>query len=533
MDSNINTPEVTEVEAAVTSAVNNISPMQEEMGVNRVQQPKGIEIGGYVNTTTTELTPDPEQLTAKIAALEHEVAELKIAKIALDAQNEMLVNLLNMAETPELEEVLKVILQQAVDISSQLTGAESIFLVLLNHTGAAKDSILKHSDLTTPQQHSLISKCLSPEYISLFVHHPQALTISDTFNDEHWQALANQLEAVRSVLSVPILKNQALAGILTLTHRQRGYFSAESAKLMQVVAQQIALAIEYARCYGELETYSHAVRMELEKGREIQQDFLPNPLLHVSGWEIAAFFKPARRLAGDFYDTFLLPNGSFGIIIGDVCDKGVGAALFMGLFRSLLRLFSGQHSWRPSNTLNQNTTLVGEPVSTNPKDLDALEAVMLTNNYIAQNHSQLGMFATLFFGVLNPETGVLSYINAGHELPIILRASGAKERLKTTGPVVGPLPKSTYKVLQVQLEPGDILIGYSDGVTDARSAEGKFFTEKRLLAVLEEPVPTATALLDRIKDNLLSHVADAEPFDDITIVAVQQIPALLVDKSET
>ncbi|MEH2118419.1 PP2C family protein-serine/threonine phosphatase [Nostoc sp.] len=265
---------------------------------------------------------------------------------------------------------------------------------------------------------------------------------------------------------------------------------------------------------------------DLQIARMIQADFLPETLPQIPGWELAARFHPAREVAGDFYDAFLLANHRVGIVIADVCDKGVGAALFMSLFRSLIRAFAQQHynlSWL--DTLSDDSSKSNKGIRAQPPRIGTTalkNAVNLTNNYIANNHSRINMFATLFFGVLNPATGLLHYINAGHESPAIIGANGIKARLKTTGPAVGIMPNREFGIEQVQLETGDILIAYSDGVTDARDPTGKFFTEEKLLSLLQEPAPSATAVLDRIEANVYAYIADADQFDDITMLAVHR-----------
>jgi sigma-B regulation protein RsbU (phosphoserine phosphatase) len=283
--------------------------------------------------------------------------------------------------------------------------------------------------------------------------------------------------------------------------------------------------VEYLR---QVEAYSQALNKELEKGREIQRNFLPSQLLQVPGWEIAAFFKPARQVAGDFYDVFTLPGNSLGCVIADVCDKGVGAALFMALFRSLIRLFSGQTSL--TELLLHGNELVRNPLDTTsdtqgsvPDHTQALQAVRLTNNYIVQNHGDLGMFATLFFGVLDPNTGLLTYINGGHEPLFILNPSGGvRERLKSVGPAVGIMPNMDYSITQVHLEPGDTMLGFTDGVPEARASNGEFFTKERLVSMLEQPVSSAAALLDQISASVLAHTGEADQYDDITLLAVRR-----------
>ena len=216
-------------------------------------------------------------------------------------------------------------------------------------------------------------------------------------------------------------------------------------------------------------------------------------------------------------------------MVADVCDKGVGAALFMALFRSLIRVFSGQTSLN-GLPLTCNETPRDEPaqfadsLSLDPTHITALKAVKLTNNYIAINHGDLAMFATLFFGILDPDSGSLSYINGGHEpLFIVGSGGGVKERLSFTGPAVGIEPEIDFRIQQTHMESGDILLGYTDGVTEAGASDGAFFTMERLVSILEAPASTATELLDRIASSLQEHVGEADQFDDITLLAIRRI----------
>ncbi|MEM9926068.1 MAG: SpoIIE family protein phosphatase [Cyanobacteria bacterium P01_D01_bin.50] len=283
----------------------------------------------------------------------------------------------------------------------------------------------------------------------------------------------------------------------------------------------------------EVENYSQALNSELEKGRQMQLNFLPPEEIFKSfseqfGWEIASFFKPARQVAGDFYDIFELSNDSVGFVIADVCDKGVGAALFMALFRSLIRIFSTQIKLRgkASHILEKNlpqSGWIGESPLINLAHLNALQAVSLTNEYVANFHGELGMFATLFFGVLEPTTGLLTYINGGHEPLFIISGDGkVKQHLESTAPAVGMLPSMNFPMCQIYLQPGDILIGYTDGVTEARDSNGKFFTDKRLISLLEQPINSAQLLLDKITTSIQEHTSNAEQFDDITILALRR-----------
>jgi sigma-B regulation protein RsbU (phosphoserine phosphatase) len=337
-----------------------------------------------------------------------------------------------------------------------------------------------------------------------------------------------------SSLTIPMKNNNnEVIGVIQLLNAQdhtTGKVIPFNSYLQQVVesmASQAAIALNNQLL---LQREKKLVKFEndVQIGRKIQIDFLPEKLPQPPGWELAACFHPAREVSGDFYDAFILPGNHLGFVIVDVCDKGVPAALFMAVIRSLIRAFS-EHP--PSHGLtaladphHHADSSIERRLTTILADLNALSTVVLTSNYIANNHSRLNMFATLFFGVLDPSTGLLIYTNAGHEAPAIIGPSGVKARLRPTGPAVGIMPNVDFDIQEVQLEPGHILVAYTDGVPETRDPNGHFFTEKRFLSLLEEPAPSAAALLDRIETNLKAHIADADQFDDITMLAIRMKP---------
>ncbi|MEH1784033.1 GAF domain-containing SpoIIE family protein phosphatase [Nostoc sp.] len=467
-----------------------------------------------------------QQLIEELKSLRREVAELKTEKAAFQAQKKLLEHSVAtiIRASPE-EEMLKATLQDTLDVCSQLTGAQKGSLFLLDRQGAVTDSILTQRETVLAERDRLIGCVLAQGLAGWVYRQRQVGLIVDTETDDRWLQLPNQPYAVRSALAVPILRNEEVLGILTLLHQEPGHFSPEIAHLMQLTADQIAIVLENAQLYGKIETYSKALNYELEKGRQIQRDFLPNEIPQLPNLEIATFFSPARQVAGDFYDVFMLPGDYLGLVIADVADKGVGAALFMALFRSLIRIFSGQISLGGLSIIANEaelSILLESEMATNLYQINPLKAVALTNNYIAQQHAQMSMFATLFFGVLDPATGILTYINGGHETLFIVGDTGIKASLNSTGPAVGMMPNMKFKIQQVQLELGDILIGYTDGVTEARSPSGKFFTEKRLRSLLDQSTLLASALLEHIKTNLFAHISNAPQFDDITMLIVQR-----------
>jgi len=254
--------------------------------------------------------------------------------------------------------------------------------------------------------------------------------------------------------------------------------------------------------------YLKSLEREMEIGREIQKGFLPSGMPRVDGWEITAYFKAAREVAGDFYDAFYLSSEQqVCLVIADVCDKGVGAALFMTLFRSLLRF-----------TLQAADVLGERSPAARLKN-----AAALTNNYIANTHGDTGMFATVFCGLLDPVDGVLAYVNAGHENPLLLHPNGECARLRSTGPALGAIAGAGFSVEEVRMEAGDLLFAFTDGAPDALSPVGDRFGRERLLAHVG-PGTSAEELLAGINARLSVFVGEAEQFDDITMLAIRRVP---------
>ena len=268
---------------------------------------------------------------------------------------------------------------------------------------------------------------------------------------------------------------------------------------------------------------------DIATARRFQLDFLPKVLPQPEGWELAASLQPAREVAGDFYDTDTHTQGRrVGLDIADICDKGVGAALFMALIRSMTRAFAQQ---------NHNMDLTDLLTSDSPAPIgssrhrglssvgvNALKAsVTLTNNYIVENHSELNMFATMFFGILDPRTGVLDYINGGHNPPYIVGPDGAiRKTLKPTGPAVGMIGGIEFTVDHTVLESGDMLISYTDGVPDARDPHGKRYGDERFRRLLSSPAASAPEMMERVQSAMRSHIAEADQFDDITLLFVRR-----------
>ncbi len=299
---------------------------------------------------------------------------------------------------------------------------------------------------------------------------------------------------------------------------------------------RIGAALEKKQLRDKERLYAKSLERDLEIGRQIQSSFFPESLPQIDGWEIVTHFQAARQVSGDFYDAFKLVNDSdVGFVIADVCDKGVGAALFMGLFRSLIRAFSELHygmglpELLDESVADHSQGNIAAQQLTNCNHTRALEIILShTNNYIACTHGKANMFATLFWGIIEPESGMLSYISGGHESVAVVASKGIRTTLGPTGPAVGMLPDMVFEAKRIEIYPGEFLVAFTDGITEARDAGGEFYGEDKLMQLLNRPAESAEDMLSRITTNLAAHTAGAEQSDDLAMIVIRRCQAQTV-----
>ncbi|HKT42519.1 MAG TPA: SpoIIE family protein phosphatase [Rhodanobacteraceae bacterium] len=274
-----------------------------------------------------------------------------------------------------------------------------------------------------------------------------------------------------------------------------------------ILKARVGASLARKRLHDREQLHAKAMARELEIARNIQFEFLPDHVPAIAGLELAAWLQPARHVAGDFYDTFLLGGGGrrVAVVVADVCDKGVGAALFMAVCRSLLRALSVRI-----------VVAGGDPMA------QARELVKAISDYSARTHDRANMFATLFFGILDADSGNLVYVNGGHEPPLITGPRGVRTELAPTGPAVGLLPDLEFEARSEVIEPGETLVMYTDGIIDAHDADGARFSRQRLLEIASGPAASAQTMVARIRDAVQEHARDVSPFDDITLLVAHR-----------
>ncbi|HXF84838.1 MAG TPA: PP2C family protein-serine/threonine phosphatase [Anaerolineales bacterium] len=267
---------------------------------------------------------------------------------------------------------------------------------------------------------------------------------------------------------------------------------------VQALAAQVASALHrevvHARALAHQRTQT-----ELEFARRIQMGFLPSSLPELRGWQLAAALEPAREMSGDFYDVVPLRSERVGLLIADVADKGIGPALYMALARTLLRAFAVQ--WE-----------------------DDLAAMFRAANERILQDAQDPLFITVFYGVLDPRNGSLTYVNAGHNPPLLWRAASQRvETLARTGAALGAMEDLEWETRRVDIAPADILLLYTDGVTEAENAAGEAFGLERLLNCLHRHGGQDVCELPQVILNAVrAFRGETSPFDDMTLLAARR-----------
>lgn len=277
-----------------------------------------------------------------------------------------------------------------------------------------------------------------------------------------------------------------------------------------ILQARLSTGLEKKRLHDLELRHRQSLERELEIGRQIQADFLPAVIPQPDGWKIKAHFQAAREVAGDFYDVFEISPGKVGLLLGDVTDKGVGSALYMALYRSLLR----------ATLLTDQLNVDGQADECVAPEECLVRAVTLVNRYICKYHAS-AMFATLFFAVLDTYSGQLCYVNAGHDAPYVLRDGAIILQIKPSGPIVGALEEAEYSIETLHLKPQDQLVLYSDGIPDAQNEEGEMFGAERFRALLQEKPSLHQTCFDAVLTEVAAHIGTAVQYDDITLMVVE------------
>ncbi len=320
-----------------------------------------------------------------------------------------------------------------------------------------------------------------------------------------WQAIFD----TGVLLALPLITRQELVGAMLVSLPADGPFSTRRQDILAGIANQASIAVDNDRLRAEVSERERMDR-ELEVAREIQSGFLPETQPQEPGWSVGSFWQAARRVGGDFFDFFHLPRvgkeGGWGIVIADVADKGVPAALYMALSRTLIRTVA-------LNGVNPATSLE-----------------RVNNLLLADSRSDL--FVTVIYAIWDTAENLVTFTNAGHNPPLCVRAGGTVDTLTGGGIVLGVVPDVSMEDREVRLEPGDAMVLYTDGITEALNADEEEFGLDRLEAVaLASRHLSAPEIVRAIRDGVASFVGQTPQSDDLTLVVFKREDDSPVEKT--
>ena len=394
------------------------------------------------------------------------------------------------------------VLNHVIDEVIAAVRAERGFLMLRDATGQLQFHVARGIDQHTIDQPTFQ---VSRSVIKRVAEEGLPLLTSDAQGDA-WLSTQHSVMVLglRSILCVPLQIKGSPLGVIYVDNRlQSGIFRPDDLDLVAAIAASAATAIENARLY-QVAVDKGRLERELQAARAVQTSLLPRETPQLAGWDFAAFWQPARQVSGDFYDFIPLasveaPRNELGIVIADVSDKGMPAALFMALSRSNIRA-SVMHS------------------------TSAAEAMTRANRLICADSPDY-MFLTLFYATVRAGSGEVVYVNAGHNPPYLYRAQEEQPvRLMPTGMLLGITDAAHLAQQAVHLDAGDCLVMYTDGITDALNAQGEEYGQERLQYVCaEHRHDTAEQIVAAVHDRIFEFVGDTLPADDCTLVVAKRL----------
>lgn len=385
-------------------------------------------------------------------------------------------------------------LDRAIDALMKVTKAQRGFLMIADYSAGTLDvHVARGIDGETIEKEgystTIVDKVVETEQ--------SLLTNNAQFDTRFNPGESIILRGLRAILCAPMMVQDRLVGVVYVdTKMKSGAFRQSDQDLLDAACGIAARAIENARLY-KVAVEKGRLERELQMASDIQRNLLPSTMPEAQGYELSPYWVAAREVAGDFYDAFNLPDGRFGTVIADVSDKGAPAALFMAVARTLIR----------SNAYGGTL-----PV----------ETMWRTNDLLVPDAEESGMFVTVFYSEFHPD-GLCINVNGGHNPPALYRAAtGVVEYMPTGGRALGWFPGNVFEAIEVQLQPGDVIIYYTDGLTEAENPHAEPYGEDRLSAAVKR---VANQSAQGIRDYILKDVdvfCDGNPpFDDITMLVVR------------
>ena len=395
-----------------------------------------------------------------------------------------------MNSTLDFDEVLNM----AMDSVMQVTKAErGVLMIAHEESGELQIRVARNLSGDILEKEDAYSTTIVRQVVE---ERAPLLTNNAMFDDRYTPGQSIIMRGLRAILCAPMLVKERLVGVVYVdTAMRTGNFSEADRDLLNAVAGQAGIAIENARLYG-VAVEKGRIERELQMGREMQRSLMPVQMPPMPGYDLAATWEAARELAGDFYDAFRLDDDRLGVVIADVSDKGAAAALFMAVSRSFIRSYA-HAGLSPTDTLRAANDLI-----------------------VHDAHN--GMFVTVYHSVFQ-RNGHCYNVNAGHNPPLLYqRRANRVEFLPKGGRAIGWFENNPVKETLLDLQPGDTIVYYTDGLTEAQNAQGDYYGEERLAQlVLATAGKSAAQVRDYIVRDVETFCAGVPLFDDLTLIVVR------------
>ena len=422
---------------------------------------------------------------AVVESLREEIHRLRQSVETLSILNDLAVAMGTSADPDDAVEKL-------VDRSMHAVNAEQAVVTLLDRS-ESPSMATQVRVITSSAQHQKYS--VNESLLGWMLLNKKPLVISDPSKDHRFKGISWD-DTIRTVMCLPLMIKSELIGILTIFNKKSAAgdsFNAEDESLMSIIGAQSAQIIENARLVKDKNSMEEQVKLAFE----IQRNLLPKHPPRIEGYDIAGDSIPAQSVGGDYFDFIPIDENKLAVCLGDVSGKGLPASLLMANVQATLR---GQ-------------TLVDAPAN---------ERVERANKLLYRCTDD-ERFVTLFYGVLDYARHELVYCSAGHEQPIVVKADGTVTRLESGGLALGVFEDFQYRQETVSLNSGDVLIAYSDGITDAANASNQPFGAEQLVSLIGEyRNERSSALIERIVDGVNVHAGDTPQFDDLTVVVIKR-----------
>lgn len=425
----------------------------------------------------------------RLHKLEAENARLKRSVAELSLLNELA---LSIGATNDTQEIIQSIIKRVV----KSVKAEQGDLMLLKENTKDLLTTFVRTSADSKQQRSVFS--VHDNLLGWMQIHKKPLLLNKPWKDDRFKN-TDWNPSINNLLCVPLTIRSRLIGILTAYNNQKipSAFSDEDLRILAIIAAQSAQIIENARLHEEEQALTR-MREELRLAKDIQSSLLPQRMTAIPGYEVAGISKPAQVVGGDFFDVFSTSQDQFAMCVGDASGKGLPASLFIS---------------------NVQATLQGQSIGNNNSVSTCLNRV----NRLLSQRTKKGLFVTLFYGVLELSSHRFNFANAGHNRPLLRRADGTIETLSLGDIPIGFLSEFSFREDAITFNPGDLLLIYSDGITEAMDTAKTQFDEDRLLQLLNRADSSPNQLITQIIEEVEVFAKGAQQSDDMTLLALKRL----------